>query len=157
MKLFKNLVALCLAALMVFGAGCSVLLDAFGTASLAVTAEGDETRKKVSDTYFEIWYRSDSDEYDGPDISTEKYYYAEDDQPVEIKDVDEVFDEDDYDGWEFLYWKYGSKKVYPGDEIDDADKNEAVKLYAVWEEGDDGDYKVTYKIGEAGDADHLRG
>ncbi len=155
MKLFKNLVALCLAALMVFGAGCSVLLDAFGTASLAVTAEGDETRKKVSDTYFEIWYRSDSDEYDGPDISTEKYYYAEDDQPVEIKDVDEVFDEDDYDGWEFLYWKYGSKKVYPGDEIDDADKNEAVKLYAVWEEGDDGDYKVTYKIGEAGDADNV--
>ncbi|HQQ89340.1 MAG TPA: InlB B-repeat-containing protein, partial [Oscillospiraceae bacterium] len=154
MKLFKNLAALCLAALMVLGVGGSFLPEALGT---VVTAEA-ESRTETDDSFFSISYRSDSDKYDGPDIDSEKWYYEEDEQPVEVKDVDEVFDEDDYEGWTFLYWKYEGKTVKPGAEVDDAGEGDIVKLYAVWEEGDnggDGDFEITYKIGEAGDADDV--
>jgi len=153
-KLFKNLAALCLAALMVLGVGGSFLPEALGT---VVTAEA-ESRTETDDSFFSISYRSDSDKYDGPDIDSEKWYYEEDEQPVEVKDVDEVFDEDDYEGWTFLYWKYEGKTVKPGAEVDDAGEGDIVKLYAVWEEGDnggDGDFEITYKIGEAGDADDV--
>ncbi len=155
MKLFKNVVALCLAALMVFGAGATLLLDAFGTAGPAVTAE-------AATHYLSIWYKVG----DGPeddDLETVKEYYDEDDvdDGVEILGPDDVWDKNDYKGWTFRYWEYkpGSKtiKVYPGDEVDDVDEGDVMKLTAVWEEsgGGDGDFKVTYKIGDAGDANDV--
>ncbi|HPR39808.1 MAG TPA: InlB B-repeat-containing protein, partial [Oscillospiraceae bacterium] len=157
MKLFKNLAALCLAALMVLGVGGSFLPDALDA---VVTA-------KASTHYLTIWYKV-GDGPDDDDLETEIKYYDEDDvdDGVDILEPDDVWDEDDYDGWTFRYWESNidvdgdgddEDKVYPGDTIDDADEGDVLKLTAVWREDDDddGDYEITYKIGEAGDADDV--
>ncbi len=151
MKLFKNLAALCLAALMVLGAGGSLLPD-LGT---AVTAEA----ATKSNYDFSIWFESDSDEFDGPDIDTEiKYYDEDDDLPLDVPDVDDIFDDDDYDGWTFRYWwcEETEEKIYAGNTITDVD-DDKYHFYAVWRDEDegDGDFEITYKIGEAGDADNV--
>lgn len=156
MKLYKNLAALCLAALMVFGVGSSFLPDVLDT---AVTAEA----ATKSDYYFAIWYKVGSGP-DDDDLETVYKYYDEDDLPVKILEPDDVWDDDDYDGWTFRYWKSNidvdgdgddEDRVDPGETMD-ADEDDVLKLTAVWREGDDddddGDYEITYKIGEAGDA-----